>query len=130
MAHFAQLDENNVIIRVIVVNNDTVDNLPFPESEPIGIAFCQSLFGDDTIWKQTSYNGNFRKNFAALSHSYDLYLDAFVSPKPDSNPSWVFNLKVCRWIPPIPYPSDGKNYYWDEQTVSWVEIIPKKKDNA
>jgi hypothetical protein len=127
MAYFAELDQNMVILRVVVVNNDTIDNLPFPESEPIGIAFCQSLFGDDTIWKQTSFNASFRKNFACTSKSYDPYLDAFVSPKPDCVPSWIFDTTTCRWIPPIPYPSDGKNYQWDEATLSWVQTGTHKK---
>jgi hypothetical protein len=122
MAHFAELDQNMVILRVIVVNNDAIEDLPFPESEPVGIAFCQSLFGPETIWKQTSFNANFRKNFAAFSHSYDPYLDAFVSPKPETNPSWVFDIETCRWGYPIPHPSDGKRYYWDETLISWVEV--------
>lgn len=80
MAHFAQLDENNVVINVIVVNNDVIQNLPFPESEPIGVAFCQSLYGADTVWKQTSYNNNFRKYYAGIGFWYDPELDAFIRP--------------------------------------------------
>lgn len=82
MAHFAQLDDNSIVISVIVINNETIDNLPFPESEPVGIAFCQSLYGDNTIWKQTSYNGNFRYNYAGVGFVYDPIADAFIAPQP------------------------------------------------
>jgi hypothetical protein len=129
MAHFAELDQNMVILRVIVVNNDTIENLPFPESEPIGIAFCKSLFGDNTIWKQTSFNESFRKNFAIFAKSYDPDLDAFIQLKPNLFPSWVFDTTTCKWIPPIPYPSDGKNYNWDEISISWVESIWQKSNS-
>jgi hypothetical protein len=80
MAHFAQLDENNVVIQVIVINNEVIQNLPFPESEPIGVEFCQSLYGTDTVWKQTSYNNNFRDVYAGIGYSYDPVLDIFVAP--------------------------------------------------
>jgi hypothetical protein len=80
MAHFAQLDENNVVLRVIVVDNDVIENLPFPESEPIGVEFCQSLYGEDTIWKQTSYHANFRGLFAGIGLVYDPVKDEFVRP--------------------------------------------------
>jgi len=80
MAHFAQLDANNVVTEVIVINNDVVQNLPFPESEPIGVAFCQSLYGAETIWKQTSYNNKFRGIYAGIGFSYDPQTDKFVKP--------------------------------------------------
>lgn len=84
MAHFAQLDSNNVVTQVIVVNNDVIENLPFPESEPIGVAFCQSILGADTIWKQTSYNANFRGVYAGIGYTYDAAADVFVAPpRPD-----------------------------------------------
>lgn len=83
MAHFAQLDANNVVLDVIVVNNSVVEDLSFPESEPIGVAFCQSLYGIDTVWKQTSYNGNFRGRYAGIGYTYDPATDEFVLP-PDS----------------------------------------------
>jgi hypothetical protein len=122
MAHFAQLDGNSVVLEVIVVNNDVIDNLPFPESEPVGIAFCQSLFGADTIWKQTSYNATFRKNFAGIGFTYDPILDAFIAPKP--YPSWLLNTSTCQWQAPVPRPTDGKLYVWDETTLSWVVPSP------
>ena len=82
MAHFAQLNAENIVTEVIVVNNEVVQDLPFPESEPIGVAFCQSLYGADTIWKQTSYNGNFRGVYAGIGYSYDPIADVFVPPSP------------------------------------------------
>lgn len=121
MAHFAQLDANNLVIDVIVIDNGVVENKPFPESEPIGTAFCQSLYGQNTNWKQTSYNASFRKNFASVGCAYDLNIDAFIPPKPELNPSWILNLETANWEPPIPMPTDGA-YYWNEATVSWIEI--------
>jgi hypothetical protein len=119
MAHFAQLDKNGFVTEVIVVNNDVVKNLPFPESEPIGVEFCRSLYGADTVWKQTSYNANFRKNYASIGYTYDEILDAFVSPSP--YPSWVLD-ENAQWQAPVPYPTDGKQYKWDETTQSWIEV--------
>lgn len=78
MAHFAQI-ENGIVKRVIVINNDVVENKDFPESEPLGIAFCKSLYGDDTEWLQTSYNRNFRANFAAIDMLYDKDTDKFIT---------------------------------------------------
>lgn len=81
MAHFAQLDENNQVINVIVISNDVVQNLGFPESESLGVQFCKSIFGNDTVWKQTSYNDNFRKKYAAIGDIYNETLDVFSTPK-------------------------------------------------
>ena len=120
MASFVQLNESYLVINGIVVNNATINNLPFPESEPVGVAFCQSLFGSTTVWKQTSYNANFRKNYAGIGFTYDPVLDAFIPPQP--YPSWVLNTTTCQWEAPVPYPSDGKDYYWDEATLSWVLV--------
>ena len=118
MANFAQLDGAYTVTEVIVVNNETINNLPFPESESVGVAFCQSLFGADTIWKQTNYNANFRKNYAGIGYSYDPVLDAFIPPQPYL--SWLLNTTTCRWEAPTPYPTDGQMYAWDEATMSWV----------
>jgi hypothetical protein len=120
MAHFAQLDGSLTVTKVVVVNNDTIDHLPFPDSEPVGIAFCQSLFESDTSWKQTSYNSNFRKNYAGIGFIYDPSRDAFIGPKPYS--SWVLSEETCIWEPPVPYPSDGKLHIWDEPALSWVLV--------
>lgn len=118
MAHFAKLNESNIVEQVIVVHNNEVQNLPFPESEPLGIAFCKFLYGEDTIWKQTSYNATFRKNYAGIGYTYDETLDAFLRI-PDF-PSWILNQETCQWEAPIPYPTDGQRYYWDETTQTWV----------
>jgi hypothetical protein len=118
MANFAQLDENYVVLQVNVVNNETINNLPFPESEPAGVAFLQFLFGSTTVWKQTSYNANFRKNYAGIGYTYDPVLDAFIAPQP--YPSWLLNTTTCQWQAPAPYPDDGKTYMWGEATLSWI----------
>jgi hypothetical protein len=115
MAHFAELDETNIVKQVIVVHNNEllVDGV---ESEAKGIEFCQSLFGGN--WVQTSYNGNFRKNYAGIGFIYDPILDAFYAPQP--YPSWTLD-ENARWQAPIPMPEDGKIYWWDETTLSWIE---------
>ena len=121
MAHFAELDQNSTVLQVIVVNNSDVNNLPFPESEPVGIAFCQSLLGPDTRWAQTSYNANFRYNYAGIGYTFDptpTTNGAFIPPKP--YPSWLLNTNTFQWEPPVPYPNDGGFYTWDEATQSWV----------
>lgn len=118
MAHFARLDENNVVLQVIVVNNEVLNNLPFPESEAIGIEFCQSHFGGN--WKQTSYNGNFRVNYAGIGFTYNEINDVFYAPQPF--PSFVLNNQTWQWDSPIPRPNDGKFYRWDEDTISWIEV--------
>lgn len=120
MAHFAQLDENNVVTQVIVVhNNELMDGTD--ESEAKGIVFCQSLFGADTRWVQTSYNANFRKNYAGIGYTYDATLDAFVPPKPERFPSFVLDETTATWKPPVDRPTDTV-YRWDEPSVSWVAV--------
>ena len=122
MAHFAQLDENNTVIQVIVVhNNELLDN--GVESETKGIDFCKSIFGIDTMWKQTSYNGIFRKNFAGVGFRYDEKRDAFLEPRPFA--SWVLNNETCKWGPPVPYPEDGKQHVWDDYTNTWIDLGEK-----
>jgi hypothetical protein len=115
MAHFAKLDENNVVTQVIVVHNNELLDENGVEQEAKGVAFCQSLFGGN--WKQTSYNGNVRKNYAGVGYIYDANRDAFIAPKPYS--SWILNESTCRWEAPVPYPTDEKSYVWDEPTTSW-----------
>jgi len=122
MAHFAELDDSNKVVRVIVVSNDNVLN------ELSGISFCQFLFGDGTNWVQTSYNthrgvhkngGNpFRKNFAGIGFSYDSTRDAFIPPKPYD--SWILDDFACAWKAPVDMPDDRNEYTWDEDTTSWV----------
>jgi hypothetical protein len=120
MANFAKLDDNNIVIEVLGLSNDVVNNLPFPESESLGIAFLNNLLGENANWKQTSYNRNFRKHLASIGYFYDPTLDAFISPK--YYPSWHLNTNTCEWDPPVPYPTDGKIYNWNEETQQWVEI--------
>ena len=118
MAHFAQLDDNNIVTQVIVVNNNELLDETGNESEAKGIAFCQSLFGGN--WKQTSYNASFRKNYAGIGYAYDAGRDAFISPKPF--PSWILDEETCGWNPPVPRPIDDKIYSWDEDNQQWVEV--------
>ena len=117
MAHFAELDENNIVKRVIVVANADTADASGVEKEYIGAAFCERLLGGR--WIQTSYNNNFRKRFAWMGAKYDEELDAFVEAvKP--YPSWVMNPDTALWEAPVPEPDDGKSYRWDEATLSWV----------
>lgn len=120
MAHFAELDANNVVLRVIVVSNKDTSSADGVEQEWIGQAFCTRLLGG--TWKQTSYNGNMRKNYAGIGYTYDATRDAFIPPKPDSG-TWMLNEDTCQWERPIPEPKDGKTYNWDEATQSWVEVV-------
>jgi len=113
MAHFAKLNSENVVEQVVVVhNNDAPD-------EAAGVAFCQSLFGGD--WKQTSYNGRIRKNYAGIGFTYDENRDAFIPPQPFS--SWTLVEATCQWTAPVAMPTDGKLYSWDEATLSWIEVM-------
>ena len=128
MAHFAELDDQNTVLQVIVIhNNELLDN--GVESEAKGIAFCQSLF-PGTTWVQTSYNTYggvhrlggtpMRKNYAGIGYTYDSVRDAFIPPKPFK--FWSLDEETCLWTPPTPYPDDGNRYTWDDSTVSWVPI--------
>lgn len=120
MAHFAQLDENNIVTQVIVVHNNEL-MLDGEESEDKGVLFCKSLYGSDTKWKQTSYNGSFRKNYAGIGYTFDKDRNAFIPPK--SYNSWVLNETTCLWEAPVAYPTDNKVYVWNEDTISWQEIV-------
>jgi len=123
MAHFAQLDANNVVTQVIVVSNKDTSDANGVEKEYIGAAFCEKLFGG--TWKQTSYNGTIRKNYAGIGYSYNADIDAFVPPKPYA--SWTLNGNTAQWEAPVPMPEDAgtgeppKMYSWDEATTSWKE---------
>lgn len=120
MAHFAQLDDSATVVQVIVVNNAELMDIGGAESELIGIEFCRSLFGANTQWVQTSYNGKIRKNFAGVGYTYDAQRDAFIAPQPFA--SWSLNEGTCTWLPPVPHPNDGKLYRWDEDSKAWIEI--------
>jgi hypothetical protein len=127
MAHFVQLDENNIVTQGIVVNDEVIlDN--GVESEQKGIDFCKSIYGKDTTWIQTSINTlggvhsfgkkPLRKNWAGKGDTYDPIRDAFIKQKPFN--SWILNENTCLWEVPVPEPKDGPSYLWNEETVSWI----------
>ena len=115
MAHFAQIDENNIVTRVLVIEQDVVDT---------------GLFGEPSSFVQTSYNTHggvhklggtpLRKNYAGIGYTYDSVRDAFIPPKPFN--SWVLNEDTCQWNSPVTMPTDEKRYTWDEDTVNWIEV--------
>ena len=125
MAHFAELGMNNVVLRVIVVHNNELLDENGQESEAKGQEFCRSLFGG--TWVQTSYNANFRKNYAGQGFTYDSTRDAFIPPKPFA--SWVLNEDTCQWGSPVPYPTDvgtpeaPKRYVWNEEAQQWDLLV-------
>ena len=120
MAHFAKLNTENIVTHISVVDNWNCVDGDGNESEVIGIAYLKSIHGNDTNWKQTSYNGTIRKNFAAVGFSYDFEKDAFISPK--FYPSWTLNETTCKWEAPIARPNDGNSYLWNEETQSWEAL--------
>jgi len=105
MSHFAEIDNNNIVQRVIVAEQDFINS---------------GAVGDSFRWVQTSYNNNFRKNYAGKGYTYDQTRDAFIAPQP--YPSWLLDEDTCRWEAPTPMPDDGKMYVWDEDTTSWVIV--------
>jgi hypothetical protein len=111
MSHWAELDENNIVIRVTVGDND----------DPNGDEGYQWLIDNlGGRWIKTSYNSNIRKNFAGIGYSYDETLNAFIPPKPESNPSFILDTKTCNWKPPVEKPEGI--YVWDETNVAWMEV--------
>jgi hypothetical protein len=106
MSHFAKIDSNNVVTEVIVAEQDFINS---------------GAVGDSFLWIQTSYNKNFRKNFAGKGFTYDKIRDAFIPPQP--YPSWTLNEDTCLWEPPVARPSDGNEYNWNEETQAWDEVI-------
>lgn len=115
MAHFAKLDLNNIVTEVLVVNNSVLLNSDGTESELKGKEFLNNLLGSAT-WVQTSYNNNFRKQYAGIGYAYDESNDVFIIPPPFS--SWLLNENFD-WQPPTPYPDDGQAYNWNEGTQTW-----------
>ena len=105
MSHFAEIDNNNIVQRVIVAEQDFINS---------------GAVGDSFRWVQTSYNNNFRKNYAGKGYTYDKTRDAFIAPQPF--PSWLLDEDTCRWEAPTPMPDDGKMYNWDEDATSWVIV--------
>ena len=104
MSHFAEINSDNIVQRVIVAEQDFINS---------------GAVGDSFNWVQTSYNGNFRKNYAGSGYTYDKVKDAFIAPQP--YPSWTLVEATCQWEAPTAYPTDGKLYQWDEDTTAWVE---------
>lgn len=108
MSHWAEIDENNTVLRVLVGNNNEPDE---------GESFVNSLGGN---WIKTSYNARIRKNYAGIGFQYDAERDAFIPPKPFS--SWILDEETCQWQAPTSKPTDGKKYYWSEVDLNWIEI--------
>ena len=105
MSHFAEINSDNIVQRVIVAEQNFINS---------------GLVGDSFNWVQTSYNGNFRKNYAGKGYTYDKTRDAFIAPQP--YPSWTLVEATCQWEAPTAYPDDGEMYQWDEDTTAWVEV--------
>jgi len=105
MSHFAEINSDSIVQRVIVAEQDFINS---------------GSVGDSFNWVQTSYNGNFRKNYAGTGYTYDKSKDAFIAPKP--YPSWVLVEATCQWKAPTDMPSDGKRYTWNESTTAWDEV--------
>lgn len=122
MAHFAKLDENNIVLEVNVVDNSVLLDENGVENEQKGIDFLISWSGGYTNWKQTSYNNSFRKHYACIGYTYDYQRDAFIPSQP--YPSWILREEDCVWIPPKPYPTTTSNifetYCWSEEILDWV----------
>ncbi len=124
MAHFSELDENNIVKQTIVVSNQDTSDLNGVEVEEIGIAFCKKLFGANTKWKQTSYNNNFRCRYASPGMTYNEEYDVFLNPQPYS--SWILNTDTYEWEAPVSQPEiteeQKENFYyyeWNETNLSW-----------
>jgi hypothetical protein len=113
MAHFAQVNENNIVTNVLVVPND---------QEHRGSEYLSVDCGLGGNWIQTSFNETIRKNFACIGGTYDPDADVFINPKPEHQPYMVLNSETLKWEFPAPYPTDGKNYYFNEDTLNWVEV--------
>jgi hypothetical protein len=118
MAHWAEIDENNIVVRVIVGDNDDPNN-------DEGYKWIADNLGG--IWVKTSYNGTIRKNFAGIGYTYNSDLDAFIEPKPF--PSWILNEEAAKWQAPVQYPENGFNYNWNEESLAW-DIIDSSKDES
>tara|TARA_B100000745_G_scaffold122878_1_gene79767 strand:- start:1118 stop:1489 length:372 start_codon:yes stop_codon:yes gene_type:complete len=121
MAHFAEIDKNNIVTRVIVVDNEVMTK-DGKEVEQLGIDFLKELFGH-SLWVQTSYNGNFRKNYAGIGHKYDKDQDAFIPTQPF--PSWTWNIEKGYWEAPVECPEFTKTtlQIWNEEKIGWDEVV-------
>jgi hypothetical protein len=116
MAHYAFLDENNIVTEVIT---------GIDETELIEGLDTETWYGNfrGQVCKRTSYNSNYRKNYAGIGYTYDAELDAFIAPKPFE--SWVLDEETCTWEAPVAYPTDGERYVWDEEATDWALIEPE-----
>jgi hypothetical protein len=119
MAHFAELDSNNKVLRVVVIKNEDTADAHGVEKEYIGAAFCERLFGGR--WVQTSYNGSIRSCFAGVGMMYNEQHNIFINEQPF--PSWTIDVNTKAWEAPTAKPEDGKQYDWSEATLSWVERV-------
>ena len=117
MAHFAEIGLDNIVLRVLVVNNSELLDENGEEQEHLGATFLQNLFGG--TWVQTSYNSNFRKQFASANYTYNSSADVFIAPQPF--PSWTLDSNYD-WQPPTPAPTEGAPHYWNEETLTWEEF--------
>ncbi len=121
MAHFAKLDDDNIVTQVIVVSDADCKDQDGNEVEAIGVAFCNNLLGGR--WVQTSYNGNIRKRYAGIGYSYNEQYDVFIAPKPYN--SWTLNVTTFDWEAPVPYPTESFDlenlsyYTWNETNRTW-----------
>jgi len=111
MAHFAKLGKGNIVLTVHVVSNDIAT------TEQAGVDFLNTLYKTRDVWKQTSYNGNIRKNYAGVGYTYDQTRDAFIPPKPFN--SWILNETTCLWEAPVAKPELTQEYNWNEETQQW-----------
>ena len=126
MAHFTELNLENKVIAILKVENSVITDENNKEQESLGVVFLKNLFGSDKIYKQTSYNNTFRKNYARLGETYDETRNAFISDKPFM--SWILNEDTCRYESPVPHPDPngletGFVYNWDEENVTWVKEV-------
>jgi hypothetical protein len=122
MAYFAKLGVGNAVEQIISINNSVITDSNGIEQEKLGVDFINKLYNTRDVWKQTSYNNNFRKNFAGIGYSYDQERNAFIPPKPFN--SWILNEDTCLWNAPIAKPEDDNMYRWNESTLTWdiVEV--------
>jgi hypothetical protein len=118
MAYFAKIDENNIVINVIAVNNKVITDANGVEQEQLGVDFINNIYNTTDVWKQTSYNSTFRKNYAGLGFTYDQTRDAFIAPKPFN--SWILNENTCKWEAPVARPEENLPYIWSEEQQNWV----------
>ena len=122
MAYFAKLGTGNIIETVISINNSVITDSNGIEQEQLGVDFINKLYNTRDVWKQTSYNRTFRKNYAGVGYQYDQQRDAFIAPKPFN--SWLLNETTCRWEAPVAMPINDNRYTWNESTLTWdiVEV--------